>query len=334
VTAASDLTLRDIYAAHRRLAQHITPTPLRHSEWLSAITAAEVLLKLESLQLTNSFKIRGAMNAALRLVASGKPPTIVTASAGNHGRAFAFAAKRLGLEAIVFTPSTAPETKKAAIRRLGATLHETPDYDAAEHRAREYARESGAVYLSPYNHRDVIAGAGTIALEILGAAPDLDVLIVPLGGGGLASGVALAIKSAAPHVSIIGVEVDASRPFATGFAHGRITTISVLPSLADGLIGNLEPGSITFELVRRYVDRLVSVSEADLQRAIRGLVAEEHVIAEGAGATATAAVLAAGAVTPGQRVVALVTGGNIDLATLVGVVTRSDIPADSARFAD
>jgi threonine dehydratase len=321
MTTARELTLRDVYAAQRRLADHITRTPVRYSEWLSSTADAHVALKLESLQLTNSFKIRGALNAALRLSEGDSPPIIVTASAGNHGRALALAAERLGLQAIVFTPATAPDTKKAAIRRLGAALHDdAPDYDAAERLAREYAHDNDAIYISPYNHPDVIAGAGTIALEILEAVPAVDVVVVPIGGGGLASGVALALKSAAPHVSVVGVEVDASRPFARGFERGAITTIEVKPSLADGLIGNLEPASMTFELVQRYVDRLVSVSEDDLRRAIRGLAAEEHLIAEGAGATATAAVLATDAVKAGQRVVGLLTGANIDLPVLLAQV--------------
>ena len=318
-----EVTLRDIYAARRRLADYLTTTPLRYSEWLSSTADAHVYLKLESVQLTNSFKIRGALNAALRLSEGDSPPIIVTASAGNHGRALAYAAERLGLQAVVFTPSTAPETKKAAIRRLGAALRDDPaDYDEAERRAREYAHDTDAIYISPYNHPDVVAGAGTIGLELVESLPDLEIVVVPLGGGGLASGVALAVKTAAPRVRVVGVEVDASRPFAIGREHGRITEIEVKPSLADGLIGNLEPASMTFDLVLRYVDELVSVSEEDLRRAIRGLAGEEHVIAEGAGAAATAATLAAGAVRPGQRVAVVVSGSNIDVALFAGAISQ------------
>jgi threonine dehydratase len=280
-----------------------------------------MLLKLESVQLTHSFKIRGALNAALRLIERGERPLLVTASAGNHGRALALAARRLGLKAVVFTPASAPLAKKHAIRQTGATLRdEAHDYDTAEQLARAHAREHDALYLSPYNHPDVIAGAGTIALEILDTLPDLDVIVVPLGGGGLASGVALAIKAAAPRASIVGVEVDASTPFATGFARGAITEIAVKPSLADGLVGNLEAGSITFDLVRRYVDRLVCVSEDSVRSAMRGLAEEEHLISEGAGATATAAVLNGAVVRPGQRAVVLVTGANVDLPLLIAQI--------------
>jgi threonine dehydratase len=320
MTGGQDVTLQDIFAARARLRGHILPTPLRESSWLSSATNARVLLKLESVQLTNSFKIRGAMHAAVRLARRGSP-ALVTASAGNHGRALALAAERFGLRAVVFTPAPAPETKKDAIRRHGAELRdEAPDYDTAEHLARDYASREGAIFISPYNHPDVVTGAGTIALEILEAAPDVDTVVVPIGGGGLASGIAVALKSAAPQVSIVGVEVDSSRPFAAGIAHGAIIPIDVRPSLADGLTGNLEPGAMTFDIVRRHVETLVSVAEEDLRAAIRGLAAEEHVIAEGAGATATAAVLAGRALRPGQRAAVIVSGSNIDLARLGEII--------------
>jgi threonine dehydratase len=321
MTAPFDVTLRDVIAARGRLRGHILATPLRESMWLSRSADARVLLKLESVQLTNSFKIRGAMHAAVRLAQSARPKIIVTASAGNHGRAIALAAERFGLTAIVYTPATAPETKKQAVRSHGAELRDdAPDYDTAERRAREYATSQDAVYISPYNHPDVIAGAGTIALELLESAPDLDTVVVPIGGGGLASGIARVIKSAAPEVRIIGVEVDASRPFAVGLALGRITTIDVRPSLADGLVGNLEPDSMTFPMVRDYVDSLVSVGEGNLRAAIRGLAAEEHVIVEGAGAAATAAVLSGHAIRPNATAAVLVSGSNIDLPSLVAIL--------------
>jgi threonine dehydratase len=323
MTPPDVISLRDVFAARRRLRAHLSPSPLRHSDWLSSVTNATVLLKLESVQPTNSFKIRGALNAALRLAGTSPSSTMVTASAGNHGRALALAARRLGMRAVVFTPAAAPETKRAAIERLGADLRdEAPDYDAAERLAREHAVSTDATFISPYNHPDVIAGAGTIALEILDALPTIDVIVVPLGGGGLASGVALAVKSTRAPVRVIGVEVDASRPFATSLARGVIAKIHVQPSLADGLVGNLEPGSETFDLVRRYVDQVVSVSEEGLRGAIGGLASEEHLIVEGAGATATAAVLAGHGVSPGQRAVVLVTGANIDLSTFCQVVDR------------
>ena len=331
-------TILDIYEARRRLSPFLRSTPLVHSEWLSGLTGADVHLKVESIQPTHSFKIRGALNALLKLAsdprARHRGETIVTASAGNHGRAVAMAAAQLGLRAVVFTPSTAPETKKAAIRRHGAQLRDdAADYDAAEREARRYAASEGAIYLSPYNHEDVIAGAGTVALEVIERLPAFDAIVVPLGGGGLASGIAIATKAAAPGVTVVGVEVAASTAFATSLARGTISEITPRPSLADGLAGNLEPDSITFDLVRRHVDRVVSVSELELTRAIQGLAAHEHLIAEGAGATATAAVLAGRAVDARQRAVVMLTGANIDWARFISVVETDESRHGSADSA-
>ena len=330
-------TALDVYEARRRLAAHLQPTPLLQSPWLSSIADGKVYLKLESLNLTNSFKIRGALNAALKLAEAtgsaqgtsanqgGVSPnalTVVTASAGNHGRALALAAEKLGLSCVVFTPASAPETKKNAIRRHGAVLHaDCEDYDVAEAKAREFAQSGGATYISPYNHPDVIAGAGTVGLDLIEAMPSVDVVVIPLGGGGLASGVGLAMKAAAPRVTIVGVEVEASAPFTLSLQAGRIMAITPRGSLADGLTGNLEAGSITFPLVKQVVEYVVKVSEDDLSRAMRGLAAEEHLIVEGAGAAATAAVIAGKASAPGQRVVSLVTGGNVDLAKWLSAVS-------------
>ncbi|HSJ41070.1 MAG TPA: threonine/serine dehydratase [Xanthobacteraceae bacterium] len=309
-------TVTDVYEARRRLGSRLPQTPLLPSPWLSSIADGNVFLKIESLNLTNSFKIRGALNAALRLSEGidSDATTIVAASAGNHGRSLALAAEELGIPCVIFTPATAPEAKQNAIRRHGAILHsDCEDYDAAERQAKEFAEAEGAVYVSPYNHPDVIAGAGTIGLEIVEAMPSFDVIVIPLGGGGLASGVGLAIKAAAPQATVVGVEVEASSPFTLSLEAGRITEITPRPSLADGLVGNLEPGSITFPMVKQVVDDVVTVSEDDLTRAMKGLATEERLIVEGAGATAVAAIIAGKASAPGQRVIALVTGGNVDL---------------------
>jgi threonine dehydratase len=305
----------DVYDARRRLGSRLPRTPLLPSSWLSSIADGSVFLKVESLNLTNSFKIRGALNAALRLGEGiDEPPAIVSASAGNHGRAIALAAEELGLPCVVFTPKSAPEAKQNAIRRHGAVLHsDCEDYDAAEKQAKAFAEAEGGIYISPYNHPDVIAGAGTIGLELVEAMPSFDVVVIPLGGGGLASGVGLAVKAAAPQATIVGVEVEASSPFTLSLEAGRITEITPRPSLADGLVGNLEPGSMTFTLVKQVVDYVVTISEDELGRAMKGLATEERLIVEGAGAAATAAVMAGKASAPGQRVIALVTGGNVDL---------------------
>jgi len=320
-------TVLDIYRARLRLQRHLTPTPLRESSSLGTAAGRRVLLKLESLNLTHSFKVRGAFNALLRLIETHPQPSsrprVVTASAGNHGRAMAYAAETLGIQLVVFAPTTAPKAKTEAIRRHGATLHLASDYDAAEQQARTFAGDHGGVFISPYNHPDVIAGAGTIGLEIVEACPDAGTIVVPLGGGGLASGIGLAIRAVSPQARILGVEAEASTPFTASLARGAITTINAQPTLADGLAGNLEPGSITFPLVQQLVDGVMTVSERALIGAMRRMAADEHLMVEGSSAVAIAAIESgriAGAAGP---VVAIVSGANIDLETFLTAVASA-----------
>jgi threonine dehydratase len=307
----------DVFAARQRIRQQIDITPLRSSPWLSSVAGAPVSLKLECVQRTGSFKFRGAFNALLRLERGAQ---VVTASAGNHGRAVALAAEMLNLRATVFAPRDAPRAKLDAIRRHGADLREdAATYDEAEIAAKAFARDMDRAFVSPYNHPDVIAGAGTIALELFEAHPCLRTIVVPIGGAGLISGIAISAKSIAPGTRIVGVEVEASSAFADSVRNGRITAIDPGPTLADGLGGNMDPDTVTFGIVQRYVDEIVTVSERELADAMRGLVAEEHVVAEGAGAAATAAVLA-GKVRGAGDTIALVTGSNIDLRRLRDVL--------------
>jgi len=324
------MRLTHVFAARQRIAPHIRRTPLVHSAWLSSMTGASVRLKLESLQVTNSFKIRGAVNvAAARLERDAgdaeRSRLLVTASAGNHGRALAYACERLGLRLVVFTPRTAPRAKLDAIVRHGADLRtEAATYDEAEVLAKRYAAAERETYISPYSHPDVIAGAATIALELLEDWPEVETILVPVGGGGLVAGVALAMKAASPHVRVIGVETEASPAFTTALAAGRVTRFDVKPTLADGLAGNLDPDTITFDLVRQHVDRIIVTPERAIEDAVRGLVASEHLIAEGAGATAVAPLLDGQRVesqrVEGQRIAVLLTGSNIDTARLAALL--------------
>src|SRR5512137_773890 len=292
------MTIAEIIAARRRIAPLVRRTPLVASTWLSDLAGAEVRLKLESLQLTNSFKLRGALNATAAYVEEAarraEPAgTIVTASAGNHGRAMAYAARLLGIRLVVFTPRSAPKVKLDYIARHGADLRPAPSYEEAERMAKAFAAETGATYISPYSHPDVIAGAATVAVEILEDWPDVDTMLVPVGGGGLVSGIAIAARALAQQrVEIVGVECEASPAFHEALKAGRIIEVEVHPTLADGLAGNMDPESITFDLVMRYVDRVVLAPESAIEDAIRGLFERERVIAEGAGATAVAGLIA------------------------------------------
>lgn len=302
----------DFAGAARRIEGRVERTPLRRSDWLSRAAGADVFLKLETLQPTFSYKIRGAINAVARLVEAGSRPALVTASAGNHGRALAYAAREAGLWLTVYAPEGAPSTKRDAIRQLGADLHLCGDYDEAEAQAKAHAARGEADFISPYSHPDVIAGAGTVGIEILEQQPDVDTIVVPIGGGGLISGIALA---AAGRAQVIGVEVQASCPFTRSLEAGRIVTIDVQPTLADGLAGNLDPDTATFDIVRENVARIALADEPGLEEAIRGLVREERLIAEGAAATGVSAVLS-GACHGAQRIAVVLSGANIDPAKL------------------
>jgi threonine dehydratase len=290
----------------------VVRTPLRHSAWLSAASGAEVFLKLEVLQPTFSYKIRGALNAIARLHAGGPTRRLVTASAGNHGRALAYAAATRGIPLTVYVPETAPRTKLDAIRALGSELRTCRDYDDAEAHAKRHAASGAADYISPYSHPDVIAGAGTVGLEMIEDDPALDTIIVPVGGGGLISGIAIAAAATASKPEVIGVEAQASQPFTVSRAAGRIMPIDVHPTLADGLAGNLDPDTITFEIVERLVRRVFTVDESSIRDALRGTVKHERLIAEGATGVGLAAVLTRRVDLKGRRVGVVLSGANID----------------------
>jgi threonine dehydratase len=287
-------------------------TPVRHSPWLSKACGGEVFLKLETLQPTHSYKIRGATNAILKLAerAGKDAPPIVTASAGNHGRAMAHAAAAAGMQLTVYVPEHAPRTKIDAIRELGAELRTCSDYDEAERRAKQHGARGIGVYISPYAHPDVISGAGTVALEILEEIEDVDTIVASIGGGGLISGIAIATQGRA---EAAGVEVEASCPFTTSLRAGRLTEIEVGTTLADGLSGNLDPDSPTFDIVRQRVKRIAVVPEAGLISAIRGVAEHERLIIEGAAAAAVAAVAGGQLDLRGRRTAIVLSGANIDL---------------------
>jgi threonine dehydratase len=316
-TSTDPLGLSDVFIARRRLSGRVRRTPLQHSAWLSDAAGGEVHLKLESLQITNSFKLRGAFNAALalleRLGPGESPPMLVTASAGNHGLGLACAARQLGLRTVVYTPKGAPRAKLDAIRRHGADLRpEAETYEDSERLAKQFASSTGAPYISPYSHPDILAGAGTVGLEIVEDLPDVDLVVVPVGGGGLVAAIATVIKAVSPRIEVVGIEAEASHPFADSLRAGHIVEVAVGPSIADGLVGNMDPETVTFSMVQRLVDRMALVSEEQMVTAIRGLVAHEHLVAEGAGAAAVGAVLGGRVNVRGRRAAIVITGSNID----------------------
>ena len=307
------ITPAEIIAARGRIAGIAQPTPLEYSRPLSELTGAKVFLKLECAQVTGSFKLRGATNA-LRLL----PPQtrVLACSAGNHALGMAHAAAELGVAVRLVVPTSASPAKLAALRRypVELLLHGI-DYDAAEAEALRMARDEGLHFVSPYNHPDVIAGQGTLACEIFEQLPpggDPPLLLVGVGGGGLISGVGIWAKAVSPQSRLVGVQAANSAAMHAAFQAGRLVFAPDGPTLADGLAGNIEPGSITFPLVQQLVDDLLHVSEEQIATAMRYLLDEHHLVVEGSAAVGVAALL--NALLPdisGRTVVALICGRNV-----------------------
>ncbi len=317
-----EITLRDIDQARTRIAGVAHRTPLEYARRLSREHGRDIMLKLESFQVTGSFKMRGAMSKLSLLTADQRANGVLTISAGNHGLAVAHCAEALGIDATIVVPESASRAKVEAIRRYPVTLIErAASYDEAERAARAMQRESGATFVSPYNDQDVIAGQGTIALEILEDASDVEAIIVPVGGGGLIAGVAIAAKAVNPNIKVYGVEPEASPTMSEALRAGRLLEIEEQETIADGLAGNIEPGSITFPIVQRLVDGIVLVNEESIRNAISRVAREDHLMIEGAAAASIVALADPGI--EGRRVAAIITGRNITFDLFERVVSRN-----------
>ncbi len=306
VRAKVTVTAADVLAAQARLRRYLTPTPLHHAERFGC------WLKLENLQRTGSYKVRGALNALLAARERGDHRPVIAASAGNHAQGLAWAAYRLGVNAITVMPRGAPQTKIAGVSHWGATVRLHGDsYDEAKAFAIDLAAQNDYRLLSAFDDPDVIAGQGTVGLELAALAPDT--VIVPIGGGGLASGVALALKSQG--VRVIGAQVEGVDSMRRALC-GDCTPHDPAQTLADG-VRVKEPGLLTRSLLERLLDDVVVVREAELRETLVRLALEEHVIAEGAGALA----LAAGRRVAGKRKCAVVSGGNLDAGVLAQLLS-------------
>lgn len=321
MTSTQRLTLSDIRAAAQRLAGRVLVSPCAESAWLSELTGTTLFLKLENLQHTGSFKERGAANTLSLLSAEERARGVVTASAGNHAQAVALHASRLGIAATVVMPETTPLVKIESTRHFGASveLYGT-SYDEAAERALAIGAERGLTYVHPFDDPRVIAGQGTIGLELLEQEPGLDAVIVPVGGGGLLAGVACAIKEVNPKVRVYGVESRAFAGMTGALGSDPTTSIRTGKTIADG-IAVRRVGALTVPLVRRYADGVVLVDEEEIAEAILVLLEREKTVAEGAGAVGLAALLHQHLDLRGQRVAVVLSGGNIDV-TLMGRVLR------------
>ena len=316
------VTLRDLYLARARIAPWIRRTPLVPSPSLSALGSARISLKLETAQDTGAFKLRGATNFIRASHDVARAPGVVTISTGNHGRAVAHAAQRIGARAVVCMSELVPRHKREAIEALGAEARICgPFQDDAEGEAQRLAAEEGLVLVHPFDDPLVIAGQGTIGLEILEDRPEVDTVIAALSGGGLISGVAIALKAADPRIRVVGVTMERGAAMYESVRAGRPVDVEEAPSLADSLGGGIGLGNrYTFELARALIDDYVLVSEREIARAMRHLYRNDRVIAEGGGAVSVAAVLEGAAPALSGNVVCIVSGGNADMAVFTRIV--------------
>lgn len=326
MSASAEVALDDVRAAHERIRAWIRRTPLLTSERLDTESGASLYFKFEGLQEIGAFKARGASNALLSLAPPALAAGVVTHSSGNHGAAVAWAARRRGVAARIVMPRNSSKAKLEAVSSFGGevVLCE-PTQRAREAAAAELVSRTGAEFIHPYDDPRVIAGQGTLALELLEQQPQLDVLLLPVGGGGLASGVAVAVKALSPHTQVIGVEPEGADDARRSFESGVLTPLAQPNTQADGLRAALS--ARTFDLMRRYVDQVVTVTEASLVPAMRALWRSLHVLVEISSAVAYAAVLERRVQLAGKRVAVVLTGGNVDLDALPWIAATTPEPA-------
>jgi threonine dehydratase len=316
------LNLQHIEAAANRIRSAIYQTPLVCSETLSGMTGNVIYLKLENLQMTGSFKERGALNRILTLTEEERRRGVIAASAGNHGQAVAYHAVRRGIPAQIWMPRYTPLIKLTATRVYGAevVLHGN-SYDEAYDGAVERSLQGGATFLHAFDDEEVIAGQGTIGLEMIAQNPDLEVIVVPVGGGGLIGGIGCAVKARNPNVEVIGIQTARLPSMQAALDRAEPVSLPAEATLADG-IAVRRAGKLTLPLVREYVDRIVTVDEEEIAAAILVLLEREKTVAEGAGAVALAAVLQGKINHRGKKIGVLVSGGNLDVNLLARIIER------------
>ncbi len=315
--------LADVLAAARRLEGIARRTPLERSAWLSERAGTDVWLKLETAQRTGSFKLRGAYNAIASLSADDRARGLVTASAGNHGQGVALAASLVGARALVFVPAGAPEAKKRRIARHGAELREVEGgYDQAHHAAEAHAARTGATFVHAFSDPAVVAGQGTVGLEIVQEMPEVRTIVVPVGGGGIAGGIGVVARAMGSGIRVVGVQTEETAAMHASLAAGRLVSPPYGATLCEGLSGDVDERSLA--LAAQVVDAVVLVTEAAVRRAMRLLFQEEGIVAEGSAAVGVAAVLEGAVERIGGPAAVVLTGGNVDGARLAQVLGERD----------
>ncbi|MBQ8374706.1 MAG: threonine ammonia-lyase [Clostridia bacterium] len=316
------LTIDNVYRARNALKDVARRTDVIYSPKLSGVCAGEVYLKTENLQVTGSFKVRGAYYKMTKLTDEEKSRGVIACSAGNHAQGVALAAQKNGIKAVICLPDGAPISKVEATKSYGAEVCLVEGvYDDAYKKALELRDEKGYTFLHPFDDEDVVAGQGTIALEILEQLPDVDAIIVPVGGGGLISGIAYTAKTLAPNIKVYGVEAAGAASMRNSLVDHHIEELSSVATIADG-IAVKRPGTLTYELCEKYVDEIVTVTDDEISAAILALMENQKLVAEGAGAVPVAAVMFNKIDLKGKKAVCLVSGGNIDVTILSRVIKR------------
>jgi threonine dehydratase len=314
------LTIDNVYAASRALKGVARKTDVIYAPKLC--DGVQLYLKTENLQTTGSFKVRGAYYKMTKLSKEEKERGVIACSAGNHAQGVALAAQKNGIKSVICLPDGAPISKVEATKSYGAEVCLVEGvYDDAYKKALQLQEEKGYTFIHPFNDEDVIAGQGTIALELAEQIPDLDAVLVPIGGGGLISGIAYTIKTLNPKVKVYGVQAAGAPSMKNSFEHGQIEELSGVSTIADG-IAVKKPGSITYEICKKYVDEIVTVTDDEISAAILALMEKHKLVTEGAGATAVAAVMFKKVNLQGKKTACVLSGGNIDVTILSRVIKR------------
>lgn len=315
-------TFEDVEAARQLTLGVLTRTPLAGSEYLSNLWGCRTFFKLENLQSTGSFKERGALNKLLNMPSEDRSRGVIAASAGNHGQALAFHAKKLGVPASIAMPTTTPLIKVQNTASHGArVLLQGNDYDEAAAHAREVAKREGLTYVSGFDDPDIIAGQGIIGLEILEQCASVDTVIVPVGGGGLIAGIAMALKETNPRIRVVGVQAEGVPSMIEALKRGEPVEVPACRTIADG-IAVRKVGALPLELVKRYVDDIVTVTEEEVANAILLLLEREKAVVEGAGAAGVAAVHNGRISVVGQKIAIVLSGGNIDVNVVARIIDK------------